>query len=100
MDALSSPPPNLRLISLAGKLEKVPRWFCSLKSLTTSREQRVSCMALQNRTQHAEPALQKAVAGNRDGRFGGNRRSTGGQPHAGGNTGVRVPALDSFPELP
>ena len=34
MDALSSPPPNLRLISLVGKLEKVPRWFCSLKSLT------------------------------------------------------------------
>ena len=34
MDALSSPPPNLQKIFLVGKLEKVPRWFCSLQSLT------------------------------------------------------------------
>uniref|UniRef100_A0A7N2MFD5 Uncharacterized protein n=1 Tax=Quercus lobata TaxID=97700 RepID=A0A7N2MFD5_QUELO len=34
MDALSSPPPNLRKLFLTGKLEKVPQWFCSLQSLT------------------------------------------------------------------
>ena len=34
MNALSSPPPNLREIILTGKLEKVPQWFCSLQSLT------------------------------------------------------------------
>ncbi|XP_050253664.1 disease resistance protein RPM1-like [Quercus robur] len=34
MDALSSPPPNLRDIILTGKLEKVPQWFRSLQSLT------------------------------------------------------------------
>ena len=35
MDSLSAPPPKLRLLSLAGKLEKVPRWFLSLQSVTT-----------------------------------------------------------------
>ena len=34
MDALSSPPPNLRKLILTGKLEKVPQWFRSLQSLT------------------------------------------------------------------
>ena len=34
MDALSSPPPNLRKLILNGKLEKVPQWFRSLQSLT------------------------------------------------------------------
>ena len=34
MDALSSPPPNLRRLILTGKLEKVPQWFRSLQSLT------------------------------------------------------------------
>ncbi|XP_050253670.1 disease resistance protein RPM1-like [Quercus robur] len=34
MDALSSPPPNLRNLLLTGKLEKVPQWFHSLQSLT------------------------------------------------------------------
>uniref|UniRef100_A0A2N9GZF1 Disease resistance protein RPM1-like n=1 Tax=Fagus sylvatica TaxID=28930 RepID=A0A2N9GZF1_FAGSY len=34
MDALSSPPPNLQNLFLVGKLEKVPKWFCSLQSLT------------------------------------------------------------------
>ena len=34
VDALSSPPPNLQKIILAGKLEKVPQWFHSLQSLT------------------------------------------------------------------
>ncbi|XP_023917145.1 disease resistance protein RPM1-like [Quercus suber] len=34
MDALSSPPPNLRRLFLIGKLEKVPQWFHSLQSLT------------------------------------------------------------------
>ncbi|KAK9995137.1 hypothetical protein SO802_024840 [Lithocarpus litseifolius] len=34
MDALSAPPPNLRLLILVGKLEKAPRWFHSLQSVT------------------------------------------------------------------
>ena len=34
MDALSSPPPNLRRLILTGKLEKIPQWFRSLQSLT------------------------------------------------------------------
>ncbi|BBH05775.1 NB-ARC domain-containing disease resistance protein [Prunus dulcis] len=34
VDALSSPPPLLDRLFLSGKLEKVPHWFCSLKSLT------------------------------------------------------------------
>lgn len=34
MDALSSPPPNLQTLYLTARLEKVPQWFCSLKSLT------------------------------------------------------------------
>ena len=34
MDSLSAPPPKLRLLILAGKLEKVPQWFHSLQSLT------------------------------------------------------------------
>ena len=34
MDSLSAPPPKLRLLILAGKLEKVPRWFLSLQSVT------------------------------------------------------------------
>ncbi|XP_050251605.1 disease resistance protein RPM1-like isoform X2 [Quercus robur] len=34
MDALSSPPTNLQKLVLAGKLEKVPKWFHSLQSLT------------------------------------------------------------------
>ncbi|PQQ07331.1 hypothetical protein Pyn_06765 [Prunus yedoensis var. nudiflora] len=34
VDALSSPPPYLGRLDLTGKLEKVPRWFCSLHSLT------------------------------------------------------------------
>ncbi|KAL0004114.1 hypothetical protein SO802_011675 [Lithocarpus litseifolius] len=34
MDALSSPPPNIQKLSLTGKLEKVPQWFCSLQRLT------------------------------------------------------------------
>lgn len=34
IDALSSPPPNLQKLFLTGKLEKVPRWFRSLQSLT------------------------------------------------------------------
>ena len=34
MDALSSPPPNLRKLFLTGKLKKVPQWFCSLQCLT------------------------------------------------------------------
>ncbi|KAK9938773.1 hypothetical protein M0R45_015494 [Rubus argutus] len=33
VDALSSPPPQLQRLTLAGKLESVPRWFCSLYSL-------------------------------------------------------------------
>ncbi|XP_008244610.1 PREDICTED: disease resistance protein RPM1-like [Prunus mume] len=33
-NALCSPPPHLRRVILAGKLEIVPRWFVSLKSLT------------------------------------------------------------------
>ncbi|XP_004289882.1 PREDICTED: disease resistance protein RPM1-like [Fragaria vesca subsp. vesca] len=35
IDTLSSPPPHLRHISLAGKLEKVPVWFYSLHNLTS-----------------------------------------------------------------
>ena len=35
MDSLSAPPPKLRLLILAGKLEKVPRWFLSLQSVTS-----------------------------------------------------------------
>ncbi|KAK9995131.1 hypothetical protein SO802_024834 [Lithocarpus litseifolius] len=35
MDALSSPPPNLRRLTLNGKLEKLPQWFHSLRSLTS-----------------------------------------------------------------
>ena len=34
MDALLSPPPNLRRLHLVGKLEKIPQWFSSLQSLT------------------------------------------------------------------
>ena len=34
MDSLSAPPPMLRMLILVGKLEKVPRWFLSLQSLT------------------------------------------------------------------
>uniref|UniRef100_A0A2N9IQ28 NB-ARC domain-containing protein n=1 Tax=Fagus sylvatica TaxID=28930 RepID=A0A2N9IQ28_FAGSY len=34
MDALSSPPPNLQKLVLAGKLKKVPQWFHLLQSLT------------------------------------------------------------------
>uniref|UniRef100_A0A2N9I7S4 NB-ARC domain-containing protein n=1 Tax=Fagus sylvatica TaxID=28930 RepID=A0A2N9I7S4_FAGSY len=34
MDALSSPPPDLRRLVLVGKLEKVPQWFSSLQNLT------------------------------------------------------------------
>ncbi|KAK9938794.1 hypothetical protein M0R45_015514 [Rubus argutus] len=34
VDALSSPPPQLLRLVLGGKLESVPRWFCSLHSLT------------------------------------------------------------------
>ncbi|XP_062018820.1 disease resistance protein RPM1-like isoform X2 [Rosa rugosa] len=34
VDTLSSPPPHLRHICLAGKLEKIPVWFYSLHSLT------------------------------------------------------------------
>ena len=34
MDALSSPPPNLRKLILTGKLEQVPQWFRSLQNLT------------------------------------------------------------------
>ncbi|KAK9993104.1 hypothetical protein SO802_022807 [Lithocarpus litseifolius] len=34
MDSLSAPPPKLRLVILAGKLEKVPRWFLSLQIVT------------------------------------------------------------------
>ncbi|KAF8369516.1 hypothetical protein HHK36_032465 [Tetracentron sinense] len=37
MDALSSPPPLLQSLSLAGKLEKVPPWFHSLQNLTRLR---------------------------------------------------------------
>ncbi|KAF5479383.1 hypothetical protein F2P56_000213 [Juglans regia] len=33
LDALSSPPPNLRRLNLIGKLGKVPPWFFSLQSL-------------------------------------------------------------------
>ncbi|KAF3947225.1 hypothetical protein CMV_026612 [Castanea mollissima] len=35
MDSLSTPPPKLRFLMLAGKLEKVPRWFLSLQSVTS-----------------------------------------------------------------
>ncbi|KAM4068380.1 hypothetical protein ACB094_12G006600 [Castanea mollissima] len=35
MDSLSAPPPNLRVLILVGKLEKVPRWFLSLQSVTS-----------------------------------------------------------------
>ena len=34
MDSLSAPPPMLRMLILVGRLEKVPRWFLSLQSLT------------------------------------------------------------------
>ncbi|XP_034229206.1 disease resistance protein RPM1-like [Prunus dulcis] len=34
VDKQSSPPPHLEIVSLAGKLHKVPVWFCSLQSLT------------------------------------------------------------------
>ncbi|CAL8173080.1 unnamed protein product [Prunus armeniaca] len=34
VDKLSSPPPHLEIVSLAGKLHKAPVWFCSLQSLT------------------------------------------------------------------
>ncbi|KAL4594284.1 hypothetical protein ACB092_12G009800 [Castanea dentata] len=34
MDVLTSPPSNLQKVFLTGKLEKVPKWFCSLQSLT------------------------------------------------------------------
>ncbi|KAL4594273.1 hypothetical protein ACB092_12G008900 [Castanea dentata] len=34
MDVLSSPPSNLQKVFLTGKLEKVPKWFRSLQSLT------------------------------------------------------------------
>jgi disease resistance protein RPM1 len=33
LNALSSPPPQLQRLVLSGKLESVPRWFCSLHSL-------------------------------------------------------------------
>ncbi|CAL2275835.1 unnamed protein product [Prunus armeniaca] len=33
-NALCSPPPHLQTVGLIGKLEKVPRWFFSLQSLT------------------------------------------------------------------
>ncbi|KAM4075707.1 hypothetical protein ACJW30_12G007800 [Castanea mollissima] len=35
MDSLSTPPPKLRFLMLARKLEKVPRWFLSLQSVTS-----------------------------------------------------------------
>ncbi|KAM3729383.1 hypothetical protein ACB098_12G007300 [Castanea mollissima] len=34
MDVLTSPPSNLQKVFLTGKLEKVPKWFRSLQSLT------------------------------------------------------------------
>jgi disease resistance protein RPM1 len=34
VNALSSPPSQFQRLSLTGKLESVPRWFCSLHSLT------------------------------------------------------------------